>query len=326
MAERHDETSKTRWTVEPGEAGQRLDKFLAAAGRAGSRSRAADAIARGRVFVNEVEAGPADAAKAVAAGDAIRLWIDRPGSAGRARGPRPATRDGLTIVLEDDDLLVADKPAGLLTVPLDDDAGEGAPSVLALLQRRYRSHGGREPLVVHRIDRDTSGLVVFALNPRTRAALVAQFADRTPERVYLALVHGHPFPSAGEWHDRLVWDEEACLQRPAQPGDRGAVDASSAYRVVEAFADTALIEVRLETGRQGQIRVQARLRGYPLVGDRRYGTRESRAAATGLAFDRQALHAHRLAFSHPRDRRPIEVTSPPPADFAKLLETLRRQT
>ena len=316
-------TQGTRWTVGAGEAGQRLDKFLAAPDRAGSRSRAADAIARGRVFVNAAEAGPADGARQIAAGDAIRLWLDRPGSA--ARTPRRPARDGLAILLEDDDLLVADKPAGLLTVPLDDDAGgEAAPSALALLQRRYRSHGGRTPLVVHRIDRDTSGLVVFALNPRARAALQAQFADRTPERVYLALVHGQPFPSAGEWHDRLAWDEDACLQRPARAGDRDAVDAFSRYRVVEAFGAASLIEVQLETGRQGQIRVQARLRGHALVGDRRYGARDGRHDAA-LAFDRQALHAHRLAFAHPRDRRRVEVTSPPPADLAALLETLRRR-
>jgi len=314
------------WTVDTAEAGQRLDKFLAAAGRAGSRSRSADALTRGRVFLNDAEMALADAARPLAGGDVVRLWIDRPGSASRAAGPR--ARHGLETLYEDDSLLVVNKPAGMLTVPLDDAAPytgknpEGA-SVLDLLHQRFRSHGGRQPDVVHRIDRDTSGVVVFALTARTRAALVKQFADRTPERVYLAVVHGRVVPAEGEWHDRLVWDEEACLQRLARGDEAGAVDASSAYRVLEAFTDTTLLEVHLDTGRQGQIRVQAQLRGHALVGDQRYRDRTGTAAP--IRFPRQALHAHRLVFAHPADRRRIEVEAPPPADFAKLLVTLRQR-
>jgi 23S rRNA pseudouridine1911/1915/1917 synthase len=315
------------WTVDAGEAGQRLDKFLAAADRAGSRSKAADALARGRVFVTDVEMSSGDGARAVVAGEVVRLWIDRPGSA--ARGAAPRSRHGLETLFEDDTLIVINKPAGMLTVPLDDTgstpvtAGEGA-SVLDLLKDRFRSHGGREPFVVHRIDRDTSGVVLFALSSRARGGLVKQFADRTPERTYLALVDGHPHPSMGTWHDLLVWDEDAMRQRAARVGDRDAVDALSDYRVVEAFDTTSLLEVKLTTGRQGQIRVQAQLRGHPLVGDRRYGGRGP-ASRDPIAFDRQALHAHRLVFAHPVDRRPIEVTAPPPADFTAVLDRLRRR-
>ncbi len=323
---RDERTRGRTWTVDTAESNQRLDKFLAAADRAGSRSRATDALARGRVFVDDVEMSAADAASPVVAGAVVRLWIDRPGSASRA--PAPRARHGLETLFEDDTLIVVNKPAGMLTVPLDDagpaqSASDGA-SVLDLLQQRYRSHGGREPFVVHRIDRDTSGAVLFALNARSRGALTKQFAERTPERVYLALVDGHPHPSAGTWHDLLVWDEDACRQRPARQGDRGAVDALADYRVVEAFETTSLVEVRLTTGRQGQIRVQAQLRGHPLVGDRRYGGRGP-ASRDPIAFGRQALHAHRLAFTHPVDRRPVEVTAPPPADFLALLDRLRRR-
>ena len=307
------------WTVSPADAGQRLDKFLAAPDRAGSRSRAADALARGRVFLNERETAPADGARPVGAGDTVRLWVDRPGSATR-RAP-PPSRGGLPLLYEDDDLVVADKPAGLLTVPLDDDPD--SPSALELLRQRFRSHRGRDPLVVHRIDRDTSGAVVFALNPRARDLLAAQFADRTPERVYLAVVHGHPSPPEGRWADRLVWDDDACLQRPARLDDPRAVDALSGYRVVEGFTRASLIEVRLQTGRQGQIRVQAQLRGHPLVGDRRYAPRDP-ALGEAITFPRQALHAHRLVLAHPADRRRVEVTSPPPADFDALVRRLRR--
>jgi 23S rRNA pseudouridine1911/1915/1917 synthase len=324
---RGERTRGRTWTVEAAEAGQRLDKFLAAADRAGSRSRAADALARGRVFVDDAEMGGTDGARLVAAGSVVRLWIDRPGSA--SRGAAPPARHGLETLFEDDMLIVVNKPAGMLSVPLDDAAPVTAPgaegaSVLDLLQQRFRSHGGREPFVVHRIDRDTSGAVLFALNARARGALVKQFAERTPERVYLALVDGHPHPSMGTWHDRLAWDEDAVRQRAARPGDRDAVDALSDYRVVEAFDSTSLLEVRLTTGRQGQIRVQAQLRGHPLVGDRRYGGRGP-ASRDPIAFDRQALHAFQLAFAHPVDRRRIEVTAPPPRDFSALLERLRRK-
>jgi 23S rRNA pseudouridine1911/1915/1917 synthase len=312
------------WTVEAAEAGQRLDKFLASDDRAGSRSRAADALTRGRVFVDDVEMAAGDGARLVTEGTTVRLWIDRPGSA--SRGPAPRSRHGIEVLFEDDMLIVVNKAAGMLTVPLDDAgapaATGGGASVLDLLQQRFRSHGGREPFVVHRIDRDTSGVVLFALNARARGALTRQFAERTPERVYLALVDGHPEPSSGTWHDRLVWDEDNLRQRPARAEDRDAVDALCDYRVVEAFESTSLVEVRLTTGRQGQIRVQAQLRGHPLVGDRRYGGRGP-GSRDPIAFGRQALHAHRLVFAHPVDRRLIEATAPPPADFAALLDRLR---
>lgn len=302
------------------DAGQRLDKFLAVPGRAGSRSRAADALGRGRVFVNDEEVDLSGAARALGEGDRVRLWMDRPGSA--ARTPKPAARDGLDILFEDESLVVVNKPAGLLSVPLDGDSA--APSVMALLSDRYRSHRTREPLVVHRIDKDTSGLVLFALTERARLALVNQFAHRTPDRIYLALVNGHPSPDEGTWEDRLSWDEEAFVQRPARAGDPEARDASCAYRVVTRLAETTLLEIRLHTGRQGQIRAQSHLRGYSLVGDRRYRPREG-APGHGLRFPRQALHAQRLAFAHPVTGERVELTAPLPEDFRDLLDRLRKQ-
>lgn len=312
--------SDQTWDVPSGEEGQRLDKFLAAADRAGSRRRATDALARGRVFLNDEEMDAGGGARLVRTGDRVRLWMDRPGSA--ARPARPAARDGLDSVHEDADLVVVNKPAGLLTVPLDGDSA--APSVLALLRDRFRSHRTREPLVVHRIDKDTSGLVLFALHERARAALVAQFAHRTPERVYLALVNGHPEPDAGTWHDRLTWDEAAFVQRRARPDDADAKDAECDYRVVTTFEQATLIEVRLHTGRQGQIRAQAQLHGHSLVGDRRYRPREG-APGHDLRFPRQALHAQRLAFTHPDDGRRVDFAAPMPEDLREFLERLRRQ-
>lgn len=308
------------WEVQESDAGQRLDKFLAAPGRAASRSRAADALSRGRVFVNDEEASLTTAARLLVVGDRVRLWMDRPGSASRT--PKPAARDGLDILHEDDSLIVVNKPAGLLTVPLDGESA--APSVLALLHDRYRSFKTRAPLVVHRIDKDTSGLVLFALTEPARVALVNQFGRRTPERLYLALVNGHPSPDAGTWEDRLSWDEEAFVQRPARPGDPEARDASCDYRVVSRFVETTLLEIRLHTGRQGQIRAQSHLRGHSLVGDRRYRPREG-APGHAVRFPRQALHAQRLVFTHPVTDERLEFTAPLPDDFRDLLERLRRQ-
>ncbi|AMY10042.1 Ribosomal large subunit pseudouridine synthase D [Luteitalea pratensis] len=312
--------SDQTWGVSGDEEGQRLDKFLAAPGRAGSRSRAADAIARGRVFVDGEEVDAAGGARVMRHGEQVRLWMDRPGSASRT--PRPPVRDGLEIVHEDADLVVVNKAAGLLTVPLDGDSS--APSVLALLWDRFRSHRTREPLVVHRIDKDTSGLVLFALHETARAALVAQFAHRTPDRVYLALVNGHPDPAEGTWQDRLTWDEDAFVQRRSRADDPEARDAECAYRIVSTFAEASLLEVRLRTGRQGQIRAQAQLHGHSLVGDRRYRPREG-APGHDLRFPRQALHAQRLAFDHPSDDRRVEFTAPTPADLREFLDKLRRQ-
>ena len=169
-------------------------------------------------------------------------------------------------------------------------------SILMLPDNPLRPRGKRHPFVVHRIDRDTSGLVLFAKDARTQEALKGQFRRREPERVYLAVVYGHPEPNVGTWRDRLVWDRKALIQKETHPRDPEGTDAISDYRVVETFRDASLIEVRLQTGKRNQIRIQARLRGHTLVGERRYvyGPDELRP----IPFSRQALHAYRLAFVH----------------------------
>ena len=157
------------WTVEAPDEGLRLDKFLADARRLGSRARVAAALSRGKIFLNEAEATSTDAARRVVRGDVVRVWMDRPGSSRPRRGT--FEEGDLRIVHEDDDLVVVDKPPGLLTVPLDRRAG--ADSVVDLLALHWRSRGKRLPLVVHRIDRDTSGLVLFAANTRAQQTLEA---------------------------------------------------------------------------------------------------------------------------------------------------------
>lgn len=306
------------WTVSQAEAGQTLDKYLAAPDRLGSRSKAATARERGKIFVNDGEAGPKDIRLRLKSGDEIRLWEDRPGSA--RRRPTPFTSGPLRILYEDQHLIVLNKPAGLLAVPLE-RRGEEA-SIFDQIEDHLRSHGKRKPLVVHRIDRDTSGVVLFAKDGHAHAVLKQQFRERTPERVYLAVVYGHPVPESGIWRDHLAWDGKALIQKETHRNDPRAAEAISQYRVVETFESTSLIEVRLTTGKRNQIRIQARLRGHTLVGEVRYtyGPDELRP----IAFKRQALHAWRLGFVHPVEQKPMTFEAPLPDDMKKLIAELRR--
>lgn len=331
-------TSKARWIVSSDEQGIRLDRFLAAAERVGSRGRVRAALDRGQVFVNDVEASGKDAAILLTAGDVVRLWLDRPGS-GKRRSS--FTAGGLQILYEDESLLVVNKPAGLLTVPLGRGpstalgAGKSSRSVYQLIAEHFGSRRRSTPFVVHRIDRDTSGIVVFAKTAGAQQALKDQFARREPDRVYWAVVHGSPTPARGRWRDHLAWDDDALKQTVTDAKDRKAVEAISDYRVLESFTDAALLEVRLHTGKRNQIRIQAAQRGHPLIGERQYvGGPSGRTGPTqphahdtsgkaGPTHPRQALHAYRLAFAHPIDGRRIVFEAPLPEDLADLLRRLR---
>jgi 23S rRNA pseudouridine1911/1915/1917 synthase len=308
------------WTVGADEAGLRLDKYLAGAGRAGSRPKAATALERGKVFVNDREMTLTDAATHVVAGDVVRLWMDRPGSAKR-RSSLGASHD-LPVVYEDEAVIVLNKPAGLLAVPLPLRRRHDAPSVFEDLELYLRRRGRRRPFVVHRIDRDTSGLVLFAKSEAAQLVLKEQFKRHQPERVYRAIVYGVPSPSSGTWHDHLVWDSKALIQKETSARDPHGKEAICHYRVIETLAGASFIEVRLVTGKRNQIRIQARLRGHTLVGEVRYiyGPDELRP----IAFPRQALHAHRLTFLHPADDREMAFEAPLPEDMTALLARLRR--
>ncbi|HKQ76255.1 MAG TPA: RluA family pseudouridine synthase, partial [Blastocatellia bacterium] len=281
------------------------------------RSKALSAIERGKVFVNDVEQTVADAARRLQAGETVRLWMDRPGSAERRYSERREA--GLHLLYEDSSLLVINKPAGLLTVPLPSQPAE--PSLVDQLKHHLRSHKKMEPLVVHRIDRDTSGIVIFAKNHEAQRKLQDQFEQRKAERVYLALVYGHPKPESGTWRDYLLWNQDSLKQQPAERRDRNAKEAVCRYRTLEKFPGAALIEVSLVTGKRNQIRVQAALRGHPLVGEKKYVY--DPAPQPRIEFARQALHAHRLAFKHPVNQRPMNFEAQAPEDFQSLLETLK---
>ena len=305
------------WTISSADAGLRLDKFLAAPERLGSRSKVTAALERGKIFLNGAEATLADASRRLTPDDVIEIWMDRPGTAVRKAGATPTSNP--LILYEDTALIVLNKPAGMLSVPLERRAG--AISAYDHIEDHLRSHGKRRPLVVHRIDLDTSGLVIFAKTTRAQDALKAQFRRREPERVYWTVVYGHPDPEDGVWRDTLVWDQKVLIQKETHPNDPRGMEAISEYRVLESFRDASLVEVRLRTGKRNQIRIQARLRGHTLVGEKRYvyGPDELRT----IHFERQALHAYRLGFQHPSDGRPLAFEAPLPPDFSDLLRRLR---
>jgi 23S rRNA pseudouridine1911/1915/1917 synthase len=310
--------TELRWVVGLDQAGMRLDKFLAEPGRLGSRGRASDALVRGKVFVNDAEAGPRDASRRLQSGDRILAWLDRPGSA-RRRIRRPERAGDLAIVFEDDALIVVNKPPGLLAVPLE--RKKEALSVADVLAVHLRSRGKRRPLTVHRIDRDTSGLVVFATRPDIQARLREQFRRHEPERFYLAILYGHPNPPTGTWRDRLVWDQRSLIQKATHDRDKRGRDAQTDYRVIEALRGASLVEFRLHTGRRNQIRLQASLHGHVLVGEERYV--EGIDGLQLIPFHRQALHACRLAFCHPVTGQLQRFEAPLPADMEELLTRLR---
>ena len=304
------------WTVGANDSGARLDKFLAAPERVGSRGRVVEYIRKGKLFLNGAEMRLRDAGRLVHLGDMVQYWEDRPGSARRRRGSLAG--GSLAIVYEDDDVIVVNKPAGLLTVPLAQRSDAASVQDHLAVHLRTRK---RPPLVVHRIDRDTSGLVVFAKSARAQEALKAEFERREPERMYLTVLYGHPRPPRGTWRDHLKWDSEALIQKRAHPREAHGKEAISHYAVVEEFEGASLVEVRLETGKRNQIRIQARLHGHMLVGERLYvhGPEELRP----IAFPRQALHAAKLSFTHPRTGRLMVFEAPLPSDLSGLLSRLR---
>ncbi|MFZ9132529.1 MAG: pseudouridine synthase [Gemmobacter sp.] len=326
----------------------RLDKALARdlPEEAGlSRVRLARLIAEGAVSRDGTPLG-APAAR-VAAGDRIAIALPAP-EAPEAHRPEAIP---LSIVYEDEAIIVIDKPVGMVVHPAP--GAPGGTLVNALLHHCGESLSGiggvRRPGIVHRIDKDTSGLLVVAKTDAAHHALAAQFAAHTAGRVYVALVHGVPDPADPRLRGlRGVGVEggggivvTTGLDRHPTDRQRQAVTfaggrvAGTRLRTTETFGAPpalALVECRLETGRTHQIRVHMSYLGHPLVGDQTYGGRR-RAPARALgpevaaavdAFPRQALHAGTLAFTHPLSGAPLSFEAPLPADMAALIALLRR--
>jgi 23S rRNA pseudouridine1911/1915/1917 synthase len=310
------------WVIAADAAGMRLDLWLARHGGAASRSRAAAWLERGKVFVDGDAAGPADASRRLAPGARVGVWLDRPGSARPSDRAAHDARHLLRIAADDPAFLVVDKPAGVLVEPLPGRAREEV-TLLDLLAHHARHEPRASFHVVHRIDRDTSGLVLVARSAEARDALKDQFERRTPVRIYLAVLEGTPPPGRARWEDQLAWDASRLRQRQAHASDARGKEAVAEVEVVEQFAAAALVRVSLATGKRNQIRVQAGLRGHPLLGERQYRFGAPPAPPGLPRIDRQALHAWRLGFRHPVTGRPVTITAEPPDDFRRLLAALR---
>ncbi|MFZ1917929.1 MAG: RluA family pseudouridine synthase [Terriglobales bacterium] len=219
----------------------------------------------------------------------------------------------LSVLYEDDAIVVLNKPAKLLAVPAENSS---APSALSLLSAELK-HKRQRAFVVHRIDRYTSGILLFAKTWPDREALVRQFLEHTPVRQYLAIVRGHLKNKEGV----LVhhFRQEGMFQRLTKERDPKAARAELRYSVERLLRGASLVRVSLVTGLQNQIRVQLSALGHPVIGDRKYHPEE----ASEHRITRVALHAAHLEFTHPRTGQNISIDCEPPADFQFLLQALK---
>jgi 23S rRNA pseudouridine1911/1915/1917 synthase len=314
-----------RLRIEASATPERLDRCLATALPELSRSRLKPLIEAGRVRIDG--ATIAEPSYRVKPGQTVELDLPEPQDAGLPAAEALA----LAVVYEDADLIVIDKPAGMAVHP-----APGTPSgtlVNALLAHCGTSLSGiggvRRPGIVHRLDKDTSGLIVAAKHDRAHAALAGQFAARSLSRRYDALVWGTPVPAAGEIASQIGRSPRdrkkmAVLRR----GGRAALTRYRTERVLAGGA-CALLRCSLGTGRTHQIRVHLAWRGHPVIGDPLYGGQRRppaalpEAARVALAgFRRQALHAAHLSLVHPTSGERLEFSAPPPADFQALLAAL----
>jgi 23S rRNA pseudouridine1911/1915/1917 synthase len=310
-----------RITAAAEDAGQRIDRFLADQLGGISRSRIKTLIDEGRL---SGASGPVtQAAEPVKAG--ATYILDMP-------APIPATPlpqvIPFPILYEDDDLIVLDKPAGLVVHPAPGNLdGTLVNALLAHCGPGFTGIGAeRRPGIVHRLDKDTSGVMVVAKTQLASDALTTAFATRDLDRSYIALVWGLPQPLAGEIEGAIGRDQRD--RKRMAVVDRGGKLALTRYRTMRAFQTSlALLECRLATGRTHQIRVHLASKGYPIVGDPLYLRRVPNAAKTVnqplrgqlLDFPRQALHAASLGFKHPRTGRAISFEAALPADMQALL-------
>jgi 23S rRNA pseudouridine1911/1915/1917 synthase len=228
------------------------------------------------------------------------------------RPPSKGKRSGVFVLFEDDAVVVLDKPAGLNAVPIERSE---APSAWALLSAELRGRR-QKAFVVHRIDRFTSGVLLFAKTAADRDALVRQFLRHTPGRQYLAVIRGHLAESEGT----LIhyFRKEGMFQKLTNEKDREGARAELRYVVERRLRAASVVRTTLVTGLQNQIRVQFSAVGHPVIGDRKYHPAE----ASERRIARVALHATHLDFTHPRTGKSVSVDSEPPADFQSLVQAL----
>jgi len=295
---------KREFKVEAGHV--RLDQFLALQSTELTRAQLHRLIVEGQVLLNGRSAKPA---QKVRSGDLVSLTIPPP----RETGVLPQWMP-LTVIYQDSDIVVIDKPAGLSVHP-----GPGHPDqtlVNGLLARcpDIQGVGGAiRPGIVHRLDKDTSGLMMVAKNHHSHQELSDQIKNRQVNKDYLALAAGTVTPDAGLIDQPIARDPRHRKRMAVVPGGR---ESRTRYKVLETPPGHSLLELILETGRTHQIRVHLAYLGHPLLGDGVYGR-------TSPSLDRHFLHAYKLGFQHPRTGEPLEFQSELPEDLAAVLEELK---
>ena len=297
---------------------ERLDTFLRAQFPAVSRGTIQRLIEQGHITVNGEKAKPTHAPRA---GERISVyWPEaRPAEA------RPEDLP-LEIIYEDKDLLVLNKTPGMVVHPA---AGNEEHTLVNALLHHCKGQlsgigGVARPGIVHRLDKDTSGCLVVAKNDATHLALSAQFAERSLDKTYLAIVCGAMPHAKGEIRAAIA-RHPSHRKRMAVTEDAGR-DARTSYRVIERLNDATFVQATLHTGRTHQIRVHFQHIGFPIVGDETYGARQNRRLEelARFAASRVMLHAHQLEFVHPRTKRKRKFEAPVPEDFRRTLEALRQ--
>jgi len=287
-------------------SGERLDVFLARRCRELSRSQAQRLIDNGLVTLN---GQPAKPSQPTVQGDHVLVQLM----------PAPELEAipeaiPLTIIYQDSDIIVVDKPAGLTVHPAPGHPRGTLVNALLALNPELANIGEKlRPGIVHRLDKDTSGLLVVAKNQRAHRSLTQQLKDREVQKTYLALVHGRPQPAQGVIEAPIGRHPR---QRKRMAVVEGGRAAQTRYRTREVIGPYALLEVEPVTGRTHQVRVHMASRGHPLVGDPVYGRRSPHV-------ERQFLHAWRLAFRLPGSQRDIELESPLPLDLREALQKIR---
>jgi 23S rRNA pseudouridine1911/1915/1917 synthase len=278
----------------------RLDERLRRLFPDASRTSIKHWLEAGRVTVNGDVVRRGD----TAVSDVDRVMLGAP-------PPPPFPRE-LRRIHEDDDILVVDKPPGLLTIATEHERERTAYRMLADWLAAQPVRGPHRPrlFVVHRIDRETSGLLVFAKHATAKNELQEQFKFRRVERVYVAVVEGNVREDEGTLTGRLREDASLRVRPARDPRDPRAKEAITRFRVIERRGDRTVLELSLETGRRGQIRAQLAALGHPIIGDVAYGSRQN-------PIRRVCLHATRLAFVHPRGRR-VSYESLPPSVFRRV--------
>ncbi|HEX3925573.1 MAG TPA: RluA family pseudouridine synthase [Streptosporangiaceae bacterium] len=303
-----------RVPVPEGLDGERLDIALARLFGL-SRARAAELISDGSVLVGGEPAAKSDR---VPAGEWLDVTLPPPVTV----QARPEPVPGLTVVYEDDDIVVVDKPPGVAAHPTPGWTGPTVLQGLLAAGHSIATSGAAERQgIVHRLDATTSGLMVLAKSESAYSALKRAFREREVEKIYHALVQGHPDPLRGTVDAPIARHPSGDGRFAVVAGGRPSV---THYDTLEAFRAASLTEIILETGRTHQIRVHMAAIRHPCVGDRLYGADPVLAAHLGLT--RQWLHAMRLGFAHPADGRRMEFASTYPADLSRALDVLSAES